>query len=277
MIFSVHNLAKNLSYNKQPVDLTEGFAALKILAEQEKAGDKWGNFAASTQIFLVAMFITYMAVSFICCIWPPASLKQMRKFIASFTEESAASKKTDDEKLEEGLGMASDIMDLANRLCDFIPHASFASGGGFAGYIYYRKRRKKLNGGKSAMDIAIEEEMRRLKSAIENSENSVSDENGNKSKNKSNIGALDGATLVELFNNFADIMEIRGDLPRNREETAAEYFSKLATEIRFSKEKADKAARYFENELYGQRETSPEDKRAFIELLLEMMSKSKRA
>ena len=70
-------------------------------------------------------------------------------------------------------------------------------------------------------------------------------------------------------------MAIRGDLPRQDDETALEYFRKVAKEINFSKGKAELASRYFEDELYGQHETTEENRKAFLELILSMMEKVK--
>ena len=89
--------------------------------------------------------------------------------------------------------------------------------------------------------------------------------------NKSSI--LSGANIVELFNSFADIMAIQNNLPRDEDETALEYFEKVAESINFPKSESLKAAVYFDDELYGKKNSTKEDKAAFMKLILEMISK----
>ena len=269
--------SKSLSGNT-PEDIKEGFHKLLRMAEQEKADDKKGQLTGITQILLATTFATFMVWSVVISVYPPAILKVIQRINDAQNKSTAQTLDVNNflDKKEKEKNIFNVLLEFVQLLLQapFSATAVGAVGGGMGYYVHRRRKKARLNSdGKSAMDLAIEEEMRRLRSAIEGDSDSNSIDG---LKNKVKADALDGATLVELFNNFADIMEIRGDLPRDKEETASEYFARLSAEISYPQERSKKAARYFENELYGRMQTSREDKKAFMELLLEMMSKSKR-
>jgi hypothetical protein len=120
------------------------------------------------------------------------------------------------------------------------------------------------------MEQALQEEMDRLKKHLEEE---LNDAETSAAGVKERSSILNGANIVELFNSFTDVMAIQGDLPRQEEETALEYFDKVAESINFPKNESEKAARYFDDELYGKKNSTKEDKASFMKLILEMISK----
>lgn len=227
---------------------------IKTIAQKEKADDKFGSLAAGMQIRIIALLITGLIWSFATML--PSSMK-----------EDLTPPKTQQTKTENDKKADQDLFDIMIDLMRIGVRIVIAGGCSIYAYKYYRKMKKK----KSAADIAIEEEMARLREAIEKQDTGV----GAGSDRQKFSTNLDGVTLMELFNSFAEIMAIRGDLPRQDDETALEYFRKIAKQINFSKGKAELASRYFEDELYGQHETTEENRKAFLELILSMMEKVK--
>ena len=69
-------------------------------------------------------------------------------------------------------------------------------------------------------------------------------------------------------------MDIQSELPREKDETALEYFNKVTDKINFPESKGIKACKYFDDELYGKKNSTNEDKAAFMTLLLEMLENS---
>ena len=226
---------------------------IKTITQKEKADDKFGSLAAGMQIRIIALLITGLIWSFATML--PSSMK-----------EDLTPPKTQQTKTENDKKADQDLFDIMIDLMRMGVRIAIAGGFTICGIRYYRKMKKK----KSA-DIAIEEEMARLREAIEKQDTGA----GAGSDRQKFSTNLDGVTLMELFNSFAEIMAIRGDLPRQDDETALEYFRKVAKEINFSKGKAELASRYFEDELYGQHETTEENRKAFLELILSMMEKVK--
>lgn len=227
---------------------------IKTIAQKEKADDKFGSLAAGMQIRIIALLITGLIWSFATML--PSSMK-----------EDLTPPKTQQTKTENDKKADEDLFDIMIDLMRLGVKMALAGGCGYYAYKLVGKRKKK----KSAADIAIEEEMIRLREAIEKQDTGV----GAGSDRQKFSTNLDGVTLMELFNSFAEIMAIRGDLPRQDDETALEYFRKIAKQINFSKGKAELASRYFEDELYGQHETTEENRKAFLELILSMMEKVK--
>lgn len=227
---------------------------IKTIAQKEKADDKFGSLAAGMQIRIIALLITGLIWSFATML--PSSMK-----------EDLTPPKTQQTKTENDKKADEDLFDIMIDLMRLGVKMALAGGCGYYAYKLVGKRKKK----KSAADIAIEEEMARLREAIEKQDTGA----GAGSDRQKFSTNLDGVTLMELFNSFAEIMAIRGDLPRQDDETALEYFRKVAKEINFSKGKAELASRYFEDELYGQHETTEENRKAFLELILSMMEKVK--
>lgn len=257
MLVSVSKLAKDVSgVGHDGNRFMESLTRIKHIAAQEKAQDKFGSLAAGAQIRVIAIIIT-------CALWLvmtsfPSSLKEDLTM-----PEQQKPKTANDQKADQ------DLFDILIDLGQLL-------GKGLVGSIFCYYGIKKMfldkkKGKKSAADLAIEEEMARLREAIEQ-DNSNAPAGSEKQKF---AASLNGLTLMELFNGFAEIMAIRGDLPRQEDETALEYFRKVATEINFSKGKAELASHYFEDELYGQHETTEENRKAFLELILSMMEKVK--
>lgn len=90
--------------------------------------------------------------------------------------------------------------------------------------------------------------------------------------NKS-ITELTGDDLIALFHSFTQLMGEKGQLPRYEHETPSEYFERLCvvTNIRLSE--GQKAASFFEAELYGQRKTGPDDLQQFMGFLQQILVK----
>ncbi len=88
------------------------------------------------------------------------------------------------------------------------------------------------------------------------------------------ITELNGEDLIAMFHSFTQLMGEKGQLPRNEHETPSEYFERLciATNIRLSD--GQRAASFFEAELYGQRKTHPDDLQQFMGFLQQILVKA---
>ncbi|MBQ2593118.1 MAG: hypothetical protein II567_07545, partial [Candidatus Riflebacteria bacterium] len=78
---------------------------------------------------------------------------------------------------------------------------------------------------------------------------------------------------LDILMSVPSKFSIQNNLPRDEDETALEYFEKVAESINFPKSESLKAAVYFDDELYGKKNSTKEDKAAFMKLILEMISK----
>ena len=247
----INRVAKQVSSQ----DFRDGLRSLKELANQAGAEDKYGSMSASIQILLLAIAISGILYFFTLRIFPNNLKEYLRsmdlKYKPTGTEQKGPSTR--------------DMFDLA---MDLFQYGSLIGGIGGGGILYLKKKRKASR--QRAMEQAMQEEMDRLKEHLEQELNETTSAAG-VVNNKSSI--LNGANIVELFNSFADIMAVTGDLPRQEEETALEYFNKVAESINFPKDESEKAAVYFDDELYGKKNSTKEDKAAFMKLILEMISR----
>ena len=252
----INRVAKQVSSQ----DFRDGLQNLKSLANQANAADKEGSFAASAQIVILALIISGLVYSLTLAICPKKNLVkylQENKILLSEKYKPIDNMKGPSEK---------DIMDMIYDLMTWGFGGGSVVGGGV---IYYRKKQKAAR--QRAMEQAMQEEMDRLKKQLEEEINENATSAAGATDKKSSI--LSGANIVELFKSFTDIMTIQGDLPRQQEETALEYFDKVSETINFPKEESEKAARYFDDELYGKKNSTQEDKAAFMKLVLEMISR----
>jgi hypothetical protein len=250
----INKVAKQVSSQ----DFRDGLKSLRELANQAGAEDKAGSMSASIQIFLIAITISGLLYYVTLQIFPNNLKNYLREQDNRFKKLSEQAQNVEKPNERDIIDI---ILDIAKRAGLF---------GGFAGgtVYYYKKKRKAAR--QRAMELAMEEEMDRLKSQLEEELNETTSAAG-VVNNKSSI--LSGANIVELFNSFADIMAIQNNLPRDEDETALEYFEKVAESINFPKSESLKAAVYFDDELYGKKNSTKEDKAAFMKLILEMISK----
>ena len=252
----INRVAKQVSSQ----DFRDGLQNLRDLARQASAEDKMGSFTAGAEILILSVLISAFAYSTTLKIFPNNFLNYFRQ------TKSRLNEKYNPEKQDPNAPKPRDIMDL---LQDFICYG--LGGGSLAGggILYIKKKRKAAR--QRAMEQALQEEMDRLKEHLEQEINETATSAAGVVDNKSSL--LSGANIVELFNSFAELMAIQGDLPRHEEETALEYFNKVAEKINFPREESLKAAVYFDDELYGKKNSTKEDKAAFMKLILEMISR----
>lgn len=239
-------------------DFRDGLQSLRELASQANAEDKEGSLTASFQILLLAIAISGILYFFTLKIFP----NNLKNYLRNQDEKY---KKLSEQAKNAPQPTEEDIIDY---ILQFLEYGSLIGGCGGIGIWYVKKRNKAAR--QRAMEEAMAEEMDRLKEHLEQELNETTSAAG-VVNNKSSI--LNGANIVELFNSFADIMAIQSNLPRDEDETALEYFIKIADSINFPKAESQKAAVYFDDELYGKKNSRKEDKAAFMKLILEMISK----
>ncbi len=251
----INRVAKQVSSQ----DFRDGLRNLKELANQANAEDKYGSYTAGTGIIVVALIISFFVYSATLKVFPNNLKEYFRKVNTDLADKYKPQEKNGDEPSPR------DIFDI---LRDILTYGGIGGSVCGATIIYIRKKNKAAR--QRAMEQALQEEMDRLKKHLEEELND-SETSAAGVKERSSI--LNGANIVELFNSFTDVMAIQGDLPRQEEETALEYFDKVAESINFPKNESEKAARYFDDELYGKKNSTKEDKAAFMKLILEMISK----
>lgn len=255
---TINRLAKTVSSQ----DYRDGLKNLKELVKQANAEDKKGAFTAIAEILTLSIIISCCVYALTLQIFPNNFLKFYRNKDAEYNERYNTKSNSKSKK-----GGSLDFMDLLDQIINWLPKA-VGCYGGYRGYMYY-KRKKDKAGRQRMMEQAMKEEMDRLREQLAQ-EIDESSSAGGVTDNKP--GLLSG-NIVELFNTFASIMEIQKDLPREKDETAQEYFIKISNSIKFPKDDALKASKYFDDELYGKKESTTEDRNAFMKLLLEMMNK----
>ena len=251
----INRVAKQVSSQ----DFREGLKSLKELASQANAEDKYGSFTASLQILLLAVTISGLLYFVTLKIFPDNLKNYLRDQDLKYKPRTGQAKKGPSER------------DMIDMIMDIIQYGS-AIGGVTGGSILYIKKKNKA-ARQRAMEQAMQEEMDRLKEHLEQELKETTSAAG-VVDNKPSF--LNGANIVELFNSFADIMAVQNNLPRNEEETALEYFNKVAESINFPKSESNKAAVYFDDELYGKKNSTKEDKAAFMKLILEMIGRVNR-
>lgn len=84
---------------------------------------------------------------------------------------------------------------------------------------------------------------------------------------------LEGCDVIKLFNDFADIMEMRGLLPRGEHETPGEYFERICLDLNLRSADGQAAARCFEAELYGGHKTGTADTKKFLQFLQHVLTR----
>ena len=254
----INRLAKSIS-GLDNNDPRAGLNHLRELAREADAEDKAGFMTASAGIFFISLCISGILYS--------ASLKVLPTGFQRFLD---GRKKELEERYRRGVTQvdpekaAKDFLDTILDLLTYVPLGAGAVGGG----ILYLKRKNKA-ARQRVMEEAMEEEMNRLKESLEQESKGETSAAG-VTNNKPSL--LSGINIVELFNCFADIMSIQKNLPREQEETALEYFKKVSLAVNFPESESLKAVKYFDDELYGKKESTKEDRAAFIQLLLKILN-----
>ncbi len=252
----INRIAKSLTGVE--TDPMAGLNHLQELARQKNAEDSYGATTAFSGILIIAICISCFAYSFTMQLFPGV-LKQYyekrEKELSDYYNPNAS---------KNAKKAANDLFDILMRCIKYIPLGAGTIGGSI---LYIKKRQRAAR--QRAMEIAMEEEMKRLKDNIQKEADEISA--GGVTDNKPS-SFLSGASIVELFNSFAAIMGLKkADLRREEEETALEYFMRIAISVNFSKEESIKAARYFDDELYAKKTSSKEDRAAFMKLVLRML------
>ena len=250
----INRVAKQVSSQ----DFRDGLKNLRDLANQAGAEDKYGSMTASIQIFLVAIAISGLLYFFSMRIFPHNLKEYLRASDLKYKALTA-----------QGKNNGPSEEDIIDTIINIFEWGSLIGGLGGGTYLYIKKKNKAAR--QRAMEQAMQEEMDRLKEHLEQELKESTDSAAGVVNNKSSI--LNGANIVELFNSFADIMAIQNNLPREEDETALEYFNKVAESINFPKAESQKASVYFDDELYGKKNSTKEDKAAFMKLILEMISR----
>ena len=259
----INRIAKNISgVETDPLD---GLNHLKELSEQKNAEDKQGAFTASVELFIISLCIASALYSMTLITFECPFLDYYTK-----TRKEMSARVTGRNVSKEEQENAKNAFDrLLDRLFQLIKYGPFGVGGGLVCYHYVKKKRKA--GKQREMEKALEEEMNRLKEALQKEaegENTTSA--AGVTDNTPSI--LKGVNIVELFNSFAMIMGLQKNLPREKDETALEYFTKISDSLNFPKSESLKASKYFDDELYGKKESTSADRAAFMKLLLNMMT-----
>ncbi len=250
---SLTKIAANVSGIQ--TDPMAGLNHLKELSKQKNAEDKEGTFTAIVEILILSFCISMGLYSITLTIFPSKFQQWYREKRHEMSLKITGATKEDQKA-------SRDLFDI---LIDLIKYAFGGVGLGGASYLYIKRKNKA--GKQRQMELAMEEEMNRLKKALE--EESKDSAAGVKD-NKSSI--LNGINIVELFNCFADIMAIQRNLPREKDETALEYFMKISKSVNFPDTESLKAAKYFDDELYGKKQSTKDDRASFMQLLLKMMN-----
>ena len=258
----INRLAKDLTGVE--TDPLAGLNHLKELSEQKSAEDKQGSLTAGVELFIFAFCIASALYTF--------TLKTFECPLIDYyktTRKSMSLKYTGKEVSEEDVKKAKkSFEDLVEWLLDQLKYLPFGIGGGIVVYRYVKKKKKA--GKQRAMELALEEEMKRLKEALEKEADENAPSAAGVTDNTPSI--LKGVNIVELFNSFAMIMSLQKNLPREKEETALEYFNKISDSLNFPKSESLKASKYFDDELYGKKESTNADRAAFMKLLLNMLN-----
>lgn len=258
----INGLAKALT-NQNNSNYQNSLDNLRSISMKMSAVDKESSFSAITGILSLSVVISLFIYAFTLSVFP-SPLNEYIKTQSKRLNEKFQKDKEEFQKNKEEEGAANDAFEVIHGII------MLALGGGVFGscYIYYKVKKRRAK--QRQMQLMMEDEIRNLKAAIEGEVKSNGEINAKTKSDK-----LSGATLVELFNSFADVMCITHNLPREEEETALEYFYKISKAVNFPENDSIKASRYFEDELYGKKTTTEEDRKAFLQLLLKILEKNK--
>ncbi len=254
--YGIHRLAKSVS----SPDFNEALKSLSDLARQANAEDKRGAFTAISGILIISITISVFAYLVTIRIIPPTIVK--------FYKEKSAEYSLRYDNKKEGEKAQKDAFDMILDNLDVILEALFGLGTGTFAYKQYKKYVKKANQQRymeEAMQSEIDKLKEKLASEIKDAENASA---AGVADNQSTF--LKG-NIVEIFNTFTNLMGIQSELPREKDETALEYFNKVTESINFPKSEGIKACKYFDDELYGKKNSTQQDKAAFMTLLLKML------
>ncbi len=253
----INRLARNLSgVDNNP---RAGLNHLRELARQADAEDKAGFMTAAAAILLISLCISGALYS--------VSLKVLPTGFKRFIN---GRKKELEERYRRGVTQVDPEKagkDLFDMFMDIITYAPLGAGVVGGGILYVKSKNKAAR--QRVMEEAMEEEMNRLKESLEKESQEIASAAG-VTDNKPSF--LSGINIVELFNCFADIMSIQKDLPREKDETALEYFKKVSEAVHFPESESLKAVKYFDDELYGKKLSTKEDRAAFMQLLLKILN-----